>query len=63
MSLHFAVRGLGVERAPIVTHRLETQTACFRAQSFQTVKFTNAKGKVMIIIQVSRSGEVEQKNI
>ena len=61
MSLYFAVHGLGVEGSHCYSQAL--RDSLLRAQSFQTVKFTNAKGKAIIIIQVRRSGEVDQKEI
>ena len=62
MSLYFAVHGLGVKGSHCYSQASD-RDSLLRAQSFQTVKFTNAKGKVIIIIQVLRSGEVDQKNI
>lgn len=46
-------------KVPIVTHRL--QADLLGAQAL-TRQITNAKGKV-IIVQISRSGEVDQMNI
>ncbi len=46
-------------KIPIVTHRL--QAVCL-GRKLSHVQITNAKGKV-IIVQISRSGEVDQMNI